>query len=177
MPELAALLDDRSAWVREGAIRGLLEYDDPELTGHFYRAVGDPDEKVRRAVIEALARIGNPSAVSVLQAALPHLRKRRGDEEGEHLPALDALKSIAQRYPKAAAGDVVDAIRQLWTVDPEGRSAYERALKELAPLVGGHFPAPSSGPGDERALPMPSGEPTNNGPELPIPHQTDLGSG
>jgi HEAT repeat protein len=63
-PLLSVLFNDRDSAVREDAVRALGDIGDAKAIDHLYVAMREPG--LRTLAVEALGRIGNPCAVSVL---------------------------------------------------------------------------------------------------------------
>jgi len=108
VPKLLELSNDRSAYVRSWAVRGLVQQqaDSAGLAGRaearLLAAVGDPDLRVRTEAIRALATYTDSAATGSLVAAL---------RSAESWIAVSAAEGLARAKEPWTVGAIVDATR------------------------------------------------------------------
>ena len=108
---IAALLDDLGA--RDVEARGDAVYElgfagDPRAEKPLLQALEDPEEKVRRLVVEALARLGDPSAIPSLLGMLGDRAASVREAAGSALLLFGAAATpgLAARIAGERDGDV-----------------------------------------------------------------------
>ena len=109
-PELFAAMNDPSVAVREEAIFGLGELNDPASIAYLKNALYDPEQRVRVAAITALAETANDDATVALSGLL-------GDDNvsirSETIHALaDIGSNVARHYLQQALADTSEINRE-----------------------------------------------------------------
>lgn len=99
LPLVAPLLKDRVAGVRWHVCGLLFQFGDSRATSNLASVItDDPDGNVRYFAVDALARIGDESALPALRMA--QVRDEGTDREGRPIKdaAREAIEEIANRY-------------------------------------------------------------------------------
>ena len=119
---LVGVLDDGEAMVRLNAVESLIELDAiGAVPALIARLESETNPAVRRAVVDALGRLGDPSAVPVLIEAL----ERRMDA-----PPLDVIWALGALEDSRAL-DVLTRLRA--SDDTYVRWNVDQALRNLRP--------------------------------------------
>ena len=132
-PLVKAALSDLNEGVRHAAADALGKLDSPRVLERIVKALLHRDQRVRKAAIEVLGRLGDPAAVG------PLVERARVDwDEGVRKAAVDALTSMGRLDALdpltrlGGSGDHESLAETLLTgEDPGDRAAAAKALGEI----------------------------------------------